>query len=195
MNRNCNNCSSEEIYLTDGFDVCHDCGSFNASHPILIPNFQTRENTRLIYIPKIIYKRINYFSDLLGCMTNRRKCYDEKYINIVKKLGKYKKTLKLRDIKKLLKKNKCERYNKYIYGIYYDLYKINLIEISNNDYYGLLVDFKNFNIKYIHQIKKRNQFNYPFIMSKLFEKRNISVQHLMLPKTIDKLEEKYNLLS
>lgn len=186
----CSNCESNEIYQIDGYQTCTDCGCMDINRPQLVHEYAIAK--RVQFKPVIIYHRCNYFTELLQCMTIRKSCHDLPIKVVISNLKKKPKQT-IKQIKQYLKQSNLQKYNKYIYYIYYQLYGVNLINVTNKQYNRIIHDFKTYD-RTFRLTNKRNQLNYQFIIYKLFTKRGIPTDHIIIPKTVQKLEATFNLL-
>jgi hypothetical protein len=183
MQTKCNQCESINIDEIDGYNTCTDCGCMDIYHPKYILSYKSLTNGSMVYKSKIVYKRLDYFTELLKCMTVRKINYDKCVIKFVNKIKQKKKKYNLKTLKRLMKQNNLQMYNKYLYSIYYLIYDKKLINISLQKYNMLINDFKKLNRLYKLKVNKRNMINYKLVMFQLFKTRKISTKYLLLPKS------------
>ncbi len=188
----CPECNSE-MYITDGYFVCHSCGCVDMAKVQYITEYYNRDTARIVYKQLIFYKRSNYFIHVLKMMTCKEMYTDTKIYKIAKRLKKSK-IKNIEKIKKWLKLKKYNNYIKYIYNIYFFAYDKKLIDLTNTEYQNIISDFKKYDRLYCKKISTRNQLNYNFIIYKLFSKRKYSTTNILLPRTLDKLNDTYDTL-
>lgn len=185
-------CDNQIIESIDGYPTCVECGQVNVYQvDYVIDRFNTNGNYK--YNSQIMYIRSNYFKIILK---NLNGDFVDSYIDSqLKSIATTLKAKNIQDlfkIKKYMKLNNLNKYIKYIYRIYYFAYGIKLIDLSENQIQMIVDDFHTFNKKYVSTVKKRNQLNYNFIISKLFENRNIDNKNILLPASANRLNKIYN---
>lgn len=183
-------CNTEMIY-TDGYPTCHECGRVDMSKVQYVCNPYKMEN--YVYKTKVIYYRNDYFDKVIRLLGGVE-IMNNKIISKIAKQLKESEIKNIYEIKKWLKKNKYNKFVKYIYSIYFLAYGEKLISLSNDEYNKVKQEFIKFDKLYKDKIGKRNQFNYYFIIYKIFDKLGIPNDNILLPNTTDKLELNHQLM-
>lgn len=180
-NRFCNDPTCKGNYINyKHMKVCTICGTADEDSYI-IEKLEDGDYVK----KKYFYKRRVYFIDRL------------KYISGIKRTNKpvISKLIDsiddndindIRDLYKLMKKRKLSKYYKDIYNIYYDLKKIRLINIDQNQIYKLSDDFVKIDSSYKSK-SKCNMLSYNSLIYYLLQKHNIQgSEYIFLPANHNK---------
>lgn len=121
---------------------------------------------------KLIYKRNNKFEDKLREIQGRYICPED----VINKL-KNEEFSTVSELRRILKRLKLTKYNKYIYTILRELKGITLFKFSELELSRIRADFTKFERSYRTQIGKRNILGYNFIISKILKARGYNVDN------------------
>ena len=179
-------CNNVEELLIDGQYICTNCGSI--LHSILITDKYDDNMHRIIYIP---YKRVIYFKQKLQLLTGS--CIyvpNAKLLYLINGIKNSKKRLSLIKIKLLLKKNHLNKYYKYIYSIYNDIYGEQLIKISCHVVSQMLYKFLEIERFFKKNIDRKNMLSYNIILYYLLKQYNIkNYEKMLLPYNATKIKK------
>jgi hypothetical protein len=191
-----NCCTEKDEKIIDGFLTCINCGVI-ADCPMLVADKYDDHMHRILYMP---YKRVIYFKQkiqlLAGC------CFytpNAKLLFLINNIKKSKKRLSLNKIKTLLKLNNLNKYYKYIYSIYNDIYGEPLIKISCSVVSQMLFKFLEIERFFKKNIKRKNMLSYNIILYYLLKQYNIkNYDRIILPfnaTKIKKIFKRYDLFN
>jgi len=179
-------CSNTEEILIDGQYICVNCGSVLNS--ILVTDKYDDNMHRIIYIP---YKRVIYFKQKIQLLTGS--CIytpNAKLLYLINGIKNSKKRLSLMKIKLLLKKNNLNKYYKYIYSIYNDIYGEQLIRISCHIVSQMLYRFLEIERFFKKNIQRKNMLSYNVILFYLLKQYNIkNYEKILLPYNATKIKK------
>lgn len=179
-------CSDKEVIINDGQYICVNCGSILDS--MLVTDQYDDNMHRIIYVP---YKRVIYFKQKIQLLTGS--CLyvpNAKLLYLINGIKNSKKRLSLMKIKLLLKKNNLNKYYKYIYSIYYDIYGEQLIRISCHIVSQMLYKFLEIERFFKKNIQRKNMLSYNIIIWHLLKQYNIkNYDRLLLPHNATKIKK------
>ena len=160
-----NCCTEKDEKIIDGFLTCINCGVI-ADCPMLVADKYDDHMHRILYMP---YKRVIYFKQKIQLLTGC--CFytpNAKLLFLINNIKKSKKRLSLNKIKTLLKLNNLNKYYKYIYSIYNDIYGEPLIKISCSVVSQMLFILLEIERFFKKNIKRKNMLSYNIILYYVF---------------------------
>lgn len=179
-------CDNKEVTTNDGIYICVNCGSILDS--MLVTDKYDDNMHRVIYIP---YKRVIYFKQKIQLLTGS--CFytpNAKLLYLINGIKNSKKRLSLIKIKLLLKKNNLNKYYKYIYSIYNDIYNEQLIKISCHIVSQMLYKFLEIERFFKKNINRKNMLSYNIILYYLLKQYNIkNYDKMLLPYNATKIKK------
>jgi hypothetical protein len=191
LNTDC--CNNKNESIIDGFYTCTNCGTINPCSLLVVDKYDDHMHT-VIYIP---YKRVIYFKQKLQLLTGT--CIytpNAKLLYLINGIKSSKKKLSLSKIRLLLKKNNLNKYYKYIYSIYNDIYGEPLIKISCHIVSQMLYQFLTIERFFKKNIDRKNMLSYNIILFHLLKQHNIkNYDKMLLPYNatkIKKIFKRYN---
>jgi len=182
-NRFCNDTTCKGDYINyEHMKVCLICGSAD-EHSYVFEKLDDGDYVK----KKYFYKRRVYFIDRLKYIVGIKRTNKPVISELVESIDDND-INDIRDLYKLMKKRKLSKYYKDIYNIYYDLKKIRLINIDQNQIYKLSDDFVKIDLKYKYKSKSKcNMLSYNSLIYYLLQKYNIEgSEYIFLPANNNK---------
>ena len=182
-----NCCIDKDEKVIDGFLTCINCGVVCDS-PILVTDKYDTNMHRILYMP---YKRAIYFKQKIQLLTGC--CFytpNAKLLFLINNIKKSKKRLSLNKIKMLLKQNNLNKYYKYIYSIYNDIYGEPLIKLSCSVVSQIQYQFLTIERFFKKNIQRKNMLSSSVILWSLLKQHNIkNYDRMLLPYNATKIKK------
>ena len=185
----CQECRGELIF-SNFFLTCTNCGltDLDECEMVYFDDYDTFIRKRSFY------KRKLYAIEKLYMMTCRKPCKKANYDASIKILAK-KKFETIFELKKLMKDLKMNKLYPYIYLAFFDIKKVKLIYLSENQIDKITTEFAKTEMQFRScEIKRKNMLSYYTLIYLTMKHLGYAgYEHIILPNNFKKIKESYDI--
>ena len=185
----CQECHGELIFI-NFFLTCTNCGltDLDKCERVYLDDSETFIRKRSFY------KRKLYAIEKLYMMTCRKPCKKANYDNCIKILAK-KKFETIFELKKIMKDLKMNKLYPYIYLAFFDIKKVKLIYLSENQIDTITTEFVKTEMQFKRcVIKRKNMLSYYALIYLTMKQLGYDgYEHIILPNNFKKIKESYDI--
>ena len=185
----CQECRGELIF-SNFFLTCIECGLTDLDECEMV----YFEDYDAFIRKRSFYKRKLYAIEKLYMMTCRKPCKKANYDNCIKILAK-KKFETIFELKKIMKDLKMNKLYPYIYLAFFDIKKVKLIYLSENQIDTITTEFVKTEMQFKRcVIKRKNMLSYYALIYLTMKQLGYDgYEHIILPNNFKKIKESYDI--
>lgn len=185
----CQECHGKLIFM-NFFLTCSNCGLTDLDKC----ERSYLDDSETFIRKRSFYKRKLYAIEKLKLMTCRKPCKKANYVASIKILAK-KKFETIFELKKLMKDLKMNKLYPYIYLAFFDIKKVKLINLNENQIDKITTEFAKTEMQFKNcEIKRKNMLSYYTLIYLTMKHLGYAgYEHIILPNNFKTMKESYDI--